>query len=101
MSNSSNAVFDWSAHRTSGVQCRIKVRPAFRGSPALPCFLEKNGTELTLVAVWLMDEDDKYPGEWALSTDSTCRGLYESIGISWIASGDVEVMVPGSAHTIL
>ena len=44
-----------------------------------------------LKPVWLMDEDDPYPGEWALGEPGmlAVNGKLQSAGIGWIASGDV------------
>ncbi len=48
------------------------------------------GKELELRKLWLMDEDDPYPNEWALGNSNR----YEDVlpDLTWIASGDVEVL---------
>lgn len=44
-----------------------------------------DGLRVTVQAGWRMDEDDKYPGEWAMLFPSTQRGF----PVHWIASGDL------------
>lgn len=84
---------DWNNHRTSdtAVMCRITVRHEYNGCPAKPEAAALNGQVMKLAALWLMDDEDPYPGEWALGTS----GLLKSSGIGWIASGDVQ---PIEAH---
>jgi len=47
---------------------------------------------LALVAMWLMDDTDPYPGEWTLTTHPSLREIWDLFGVSWIASGDVTVV---------
>lgn len=77
----------WEDHRAAPVLCRIQIRQTYAGRPMRSGAEQLNGREVQLVAAWLMDEQDAYPGEWALMPES---GSID--GLVWIASGDV---VPG------
>jgi hypothetical protein len=48
---------------------------------------------INLEVLWQMDEDEKYPREFALGgADEETRNVLLDSGISWIASGDVVVL---------
>jgi hypothetical protein len=80
---------DWGLHRfDAAVQCRVSIRPEYEKRAAKPEALALNGRDLMLRALWLMDESDPYPGEWALG-DSHGETALTDAGITWIASGDV------------
>ena len=84
--------FDWEKHRFgNGVLCEFRPRETHRGHPLRPFLARKAGTQFVLMTLWLMDDDDPYPGEYALSTKG-CKQLMEQLGITWIASGDVVVV---------
>lgn len=85
-------MIDWSQRRFGqSVRCRITTRPEFNGRQAKPEALAIDGQVLELTPLWLMDEDDPYPGEWALGEPGmlAVNGKLQSAGIGWIASGDV------------
>ena len=82
---------DWEQHKVKPVKCIFTPRPDYNGRPVRPEHAAKTGLELELVAMWKMDGDDPYPGEYALSTNDSCKALVEVLGVSWIASGDVTV----------
>lgn len=90
---------DWDSLRCgSGVLCEFRPRREYKGRPAKPGMLDKSGARLVLRAMWLMGNDDPYPGEYALSSVDSCGDLMGLIGISWVASGDV-VVLPNQLHT--
>jgi len=92
--NTTKAV-DWEQHRYGGgVLCEFRPRAEYQGRHAKPGMLEKAGMRFVLHTMWLMDEDDSYPGEYALSTVDSCRGLMDALGVAWVASGDVVVCIP-------
>lgn len=69
---------------------RVRVRMRSDGRYRLkPGLSSLDGRELTVTVGWRIDADDSalYAGEWAL------RSLeLDEWGITWIASGDVEVL---------
>jgi hypothetical protein len=78
---------DWGAHRFGdGVEVTLTPRPVYAGRDLLPVMRENAGARITVVPLWLMDEDDPYPGEWALGSP---HGDGDIFGRGWIASGDV------------
>lgn len=84
------AAVDWEAHRYGeGVLCEFRPRAEYRGCELKPGLAEKAGTRLVLRTMWLMDEDDSYPGEYALSSVDSCGGQIKPLGLDWVASGDV------------
>jgi hypothetical protein len=92
LGNTAPAV-DWAQHRYSdGVLCEFRPRAEYKDRATKPGMAEKAGTRFVLRTMWLMDEDDSYPGEYALSTVDSCGGLMETLGIAWVASGDVVVL---------
>ena len=73
-------------------KCKVKLRPSYDGRPLKKGAKALEGKTLILQADWLQDEYDQYPGEWALS--SINYDLHEITGgtVSWISSGDVEIL---------
>ncbi len=87
-------MINWEDHEIEPVEVIYTPRDTYRGRELLPGQKELTGKRIKLVALWLMDEDDPYPGEWALTSGGeTCAGLMRVIGRSWIASGDVSEIV--------
>ncbi len=77
--------------------CRIKSRPLYMGQPVRESVARQEGAEVLLQALWQCDDDERYPGEWALSflpSDGGLAAMITSFGTGWIASGDVEVLTP-------
>lgn len=98
LGNAAQAV-DWEQHRYSdGVLCEFRPRAEYQGRATKPGMLEKAGTRFVLRTMWQMDADDPYPGEYALSTVDSCGGLMGTLGIAWVASGDV-VVLPNAQFT--
>ena len=87
-----SAKFDWEQHRYKGVLCEFRPRESYKGRLMKPGLAEKAGLRLRLVKMWTMNKDDPYPGEVALSTEGSIEELYKTLGLSWIASGDVKVI---------
>ncbi len=73
-------------------RCRLSFRPEYAGNSVKPECADHNGKEVTLSAGWLMDDDDKYPGEWAMTYVKFDDPLLKEMDIGWIASGDIEVI---------
>ncbi len=82
-------MINWEEHRIEPVECIYTPRDQYRGRTLLPGHKELTGQRIKLVALWLMDEDDPYPGEWALTSAGNNDPLYKIFGRAWIASGDV------------
>ena len=81
---------DWGIMRFGRpVRCRIVMRPEYHGRKVKERCAALDGEVIDLQPLWLMDRDDPYPDEWALTTPGSCEELFRRAGISWIASGDV------------
>lgn len=78
-------MINWADHKIKPVECIYTPREQYRGRKLLPGHKELTGRRIELVALWLMDDDDPYPGEWALASPDS----YRVFGRAWIASGDV------------
>lgn len=70
-------------------ECLIDIRPTFNGRPARPSALALNGKTMTLEALWIGDDDDPYPGEWAMGLPFDPASVDSP---NWLASGDVKVI---------
>ena len=87
----------WEEHRyRDGIECTITPRPEYKGRKVKPSVENLRGKVLVLDVLWLMDDEDQYPGEYALSTHGGCGELLHLAGTSWIASGDVSPNVKES-----
>jgi len=81
----------WEMHRYgTGVEVELAPRPVYRGRAAIPKLLALAGTRLWVRPLWLMDENDLYPGEWALGHPNRISDVIA--GRFWIASGDVKTL---------
>lgn len=78
-------MINWADHKIEPVECIYTPREQYRGRKLLPGHKELTGRRIELVALWLMDDGDPYPGEWALASPYS----YRVFGRAWIASGDV------------
>ena len=74
--------------------CKICHRETYNGRPLKPNVKELDGLELELQAMWLQEDEDPYPGEWAMGIvdDEERRKFMVDYNISWVASGDVVVL---------
>jgi len=70
------------------VKVKFTPRPEFEGMAIHPDVVQYIGQEVTVVPMFMMDDDDKYPGEWALTNEEN-KGIF---GRLWIASGDVTIL---------
>jgi len=74
-------------------QCRIKLRTTHKGQPLRPKVKQFDGRVVNLECLWRCEEGERYAGEYAMSaTDKTINDAFFDAGMSWIASGDVEVL---------
>lgn len=78
--------------RFDEVKFEVKPRKEWKGQPMKKCVLDRlkkyPGAIYKGELAWMMDEADKYPGEWAI----TSFVMEAFLGISWIAEGDVEIV---------
>ena len=84
-------MINWEEHKIKPVECVYMPRDTYRGRALLPGHKDLIGQRIKVIALWLMDEDDPYPGEWALCAADTRDPLFKVFGRSWIASGDVMI----------
>jgi hypothetical protein len=80
-------MIDWAQHLHTGRAVRVLFAPRVQhnGNALLPGMQAFAGEALDLTPLWLQDDDDPYPGEWALGTAD--HGFV--LGRAWISSGDV------------
>jgi hypothetical protein len=79
----------WDQYRFRPMACTFTPRESYCGRPLREDLREHIGRRLMLRALWLMDEGDKYPGEWALGSAAPDTSVFPDV--YWIASGDVTV----------
>ena len=89
---------DWDQHRWSGgpsVSCIFTPRATWRGNPMKSQLIPLMGEEMFLVSSWRCQDDEKYPGEFALEgADDRTRAMLREAEVTWIASGDVTPLEP-------
>lgn len=74
-------------------ECRINIRETHNGRECKPGVQALNDQVFTLEVLWKMGKDDPYPGEYALFPDKREeKEIFVKHGLSWIASGDVELL---------
>lgn len=79
--------FDWEAHRYGWpLEVIFTPRDEYKGRSMLTGMGEHRGTRLMVRVLWRMDDDDQYPGEYALGPADAAGDL---LGRTWLASGDV------------
>lgn len=77
------------------VLVRVNQRATYKGRPLKPSANAISGEEVLMEVMWMMDDDDPYPGEWALSpVDDAIRHRFYDHHVGWVASGDVEFLAP-------
>lgn len=81
-------MIDWAKHQFDPVACIHTPRATYMGRELKPGLAETAGMQFDLVAAWMMEDDDPYPGEYALTTEDP-KHVFDALGILWIASGDV------------
>ena len=79
-------MIDWNEHRNKSVEVVFAPREQYMGRLMLPGLAKHAGERLTVRLLWLMGDDDPYPGEWALGSADRDSDV---LGRTWIASGDV------------
>lgn len=82
---------DWEQYRLgNSITCTFKPRSTWNGASVREGIQALVGKQMQLTVCWKMDNDDKYPGEYALEgADEETRVMLETIPITWVASGDV------------
>lgn len=75
------------------VKCRFTPRTEYAGRELKSGLENLYNKTLHLRGLWLMDENDPYPDEWALG-DVLTSTVLEDVGLAWIASGDVTLIEP-------
>ena len=75
-------------------KCKIKLRKEYKGQILKEGLKLLEGKEIVLEALWLMDTEDPYPGEWAMGPVSIedKKLMFANCNISWIASGDIQII---------
>lgn len=70
-------------------------RKVYCGRALRPDLAKHSGTRIRVRALWLMESDELYPGEWALGPAGNAPDVF---GRQWIASGDVRVITQAEAN---
>ena len=74
-------------------QCKIKSRPEFKGRKIRDDLDRLDRMEFNLFAMWLQDNEDPYPGEFAMGeTGTNALSIASDNKLVWISSGDVEII---------
>ncbi len=73
--------------------CVVRQRKEYKDRPLRESCEILEGIKLEgMLASWLMDEDDPYPGEFAMCpTRRVEMEIFAKAEVYWIASGDLEV----------
>ena len=86
-------MINWNEHRYTAcnpVRCIFTPRETYKGRALKPGVASLAGKEMLLQVMWQCDEDENYPGEYALEgADDATKELLRSVNIGWVASGDV------------
>lgn len=88
---------NWAEHyayrlRSKPVLCRVKLRQTYRGQALKKAHPGIDAEIHEVFAIWLMDSEDPYAGEYALQRADGRRFGDDRTGLLWIASGDVEAL---------
>lgn len=80
-----DAYMNWEQHRFTPVECVFQPRESYEGRGLMPELAAHAGEVIEVIALWKMDDDDPYPGEWAIGAADRRSDI---LGRGWIASGD-------------
>ncbi len=73
--------------------CKINIRPIYKGRKANSKLANiYNGKIMVMKAMWCMEDDGKYPGEWAMVPADNDEWIKMCEVTAWIASGDIEIL---------
>ena len=85
--------FDWESYcHGRAVECKFTPRKTCRGMAMRQELESRIGETLNLTPLFLMGDNDKYPGEWALGAADRRSDVF---GRAWVASGDVTPIEQG------
>lgn len=75
-------------------KCKIKLRPTHEERPLREAIGKINGQIFDLECMWLCGRYEFYEGEYAMGPrgNKESEEVFTKVGISWIASGDVEIL---------
>jgi len=76
-------------------RCRINMRSPYKGRTIKPECGPLQGKIVELQSMWLQDDEDNYPGEWAMGpyeVNGESAILLTKAIIPWISSGDLEIL---------
>jgi hypothetical protein len=84
-------MIDWGQHYLGkGVDVIFTPRSEDNGNKIREELIKHIGSIVKVKTMWLMNNNDPYPGEWALGSNEYGKDIF---GRTWIASGDVtEIM---------
>jgi hypothetical protein len=89
-------MIDWEKLRFRPVLCQLQPRESWQGQPIKELVRPYIGATVLLTVAWREEDDEKYPGEYALiPADDGSKDIFEKMGITWIASGDVQLIFCG------
>jgi hypothetical protein len=75
----------------SHYKCQVKLRYKYKG-----CKLKEglkdliNGKAFIFECLWIQDEDDSYPGEFAMRNEEMTK--IAEFQLTWISSGDLRII---------
>jgi hypothetical protein len=78
-------------------EAEVAMRTTYNGSAVKSSCLNLQGKKFFLEVLWKMNDDDPYPGEYALGDAQASvtvgkNTLFKEARIAWIASGDVKIL---------
>lgn len=78
-------------------EVEVAMRDTHQGNVVKSSCLNLQGKKFILEVLWKMNDDDSYPGEYALGDAAAgitmgINTLFKEAKIAWIASGDVKVL---------
>ena len=80
--------------------CKINFRETYKGHKLKEGLEELNGTEIELYCAWICEEEERYAGECAMTTMNALKNdTLIRHNLSWIASGDLEILEKRKSRT--